>query len=290
MRPRDCLRCRRLRCAAGFTLVELLVVIAVMLLLIALVLPTLARVRDHARVVVCLSNQHQILVALGTYAGENGQMGPAYRTDGSDCPRPNDNESAFRDWSINFYGGWDEAATEIRGRRKLNPYVTDVDMFRCPADIGRNSPSSSYPYASTYDHVGTSYQYNSNWYAPALGFPAHAAALEIGRTPWVLYGRRFDTFKQPSRLVAVADRTIFYTWPFWLWVPEGPHASSTLWHDPPRYRPREPRTHVDLWFYDARCNVGFLDGHAAFIVLGPFGPGDVTMNRRHCVMDPNFNP
>jgi prepilin-type N-terminal cleavage/methylation domain-containing protein/prepilin-type processing-associated H-X9-DG protein len=48
---------------AGFTLVELLVVIAVIALLAALLLPVLAQVRDVARQSTCLSNLRQIAQA-----------------------------------------------------------------------------------------------------------------------------------------------------------------------------------------------------------------------------------
>ena len=66
----------------GFTLIELLVVIAIIALLLAILMPSLQKVKVIARSINCVSNLRQMAVAFNTYGAEfDGRMFPfAYRT------------------------------------------------------------------------------------------------------------------------------------------------------------------------------------------------------------------
>src|SRR5438552_18131271 len=55
----------------GFTLIELLVVIAVIAILAALLLPALATARESGRKARCLSNLHQMGIAIQAYASDH---------------------------------------------------------------------------------------------------------------------------------------------------------------------------------------------------------------------------
>jgi prepilin-type processing-associated H-X9-DG protein/prepilin-type N-terminal cleavage/methylation domain-containing protein len=106
---------------AAFTLVELLVVIGIVAVLVALLLPVLARARENARRVQCASNLRQLATAFVVYQSFNRGRYPAAGTSASGA-RPDD-------W-IYWQTGRDFDDSTIA------PYVGQgrQDVFRCPSD------------------------------------------------------------------------------------------------------------------------------------------------------------
>lgn len=67
---------RKTRLLCGFTLIEVLVVVAIIALLVAILLPSLSRARAQARSVACLNNLRQIGMAVQQYAVQNADIVP----------------------------------------------------------------------------------------------------------------------------------------------------------------------------------------------------------------------
>ncbi len=90
----------------GFTLVEILVVIAIVVLLAALIFPVFNRARNAARTATCASNLKQIGLAFRLYTEDYRGLHPAFMpVTNPDC-------------------GWAE---------KIYPYTRSTAVFSCPS-------------------------------------------------------------------------------------------------------------------------------------------------------------
>ncbi len=62
----------------GFTLVEVLIVVAIVALLVSMLVPSLSEARRRARLIQCASQMHSIHIALWAYAANNNRRLPPF--------------------------------------------------------------------------------------------------------------------------------------------------------------------------------------------------------------------
>ena len=125
----------------GFTLIEILVVIAIIAILAAMLLPALSQARERARRAACMSNLKQIGLAIFMYAVDYDDSVPDHRTIN---PLPDRNE-----WPYRLYPH----------------YLSSPHVFFCPSGKERyynNTNPSCWPQGAqkvSYEYFG----YNSNF-------------------------------------------------------------------------------------------------------------------------------
>ena len=139
----------------AFTLVEILVVIAIIGILAALLFPAFALVRDKARRSACQSNLKQIGVAMELYKADYDGRFP-FAVDPSD---KYDNTGGF------FPNGFSALVPALPlVQDVLRPYSSQA-VFQCASDSGfeiderNNQIADAFP--SCYEKFGTSYFYRT---------------------------------------------------------------------------------------------------------------------------------
>lgn len=289
----------------GFSLVELLVVVAIIAMLIGILLPAMRKARLDAWRTVSLANLHSIGQAGVEYQMDNKGWLPI-TPNGTPVPQTINAWCTWGSWGKNTASWWTSGQLfDINpARRPLNPYLTSaaipsatdfatratfqVPVCRDPSDkighqrtwdaydssFGVASPNSDG--SSCYDDVGTSYLLQMKWFFQTTrvvgGSWTRAFALGTARL------RASDSFES-SRMIWINDEYCDITM-------NQVSAAARI---------------VNGYGDINKATVAFLDGHAKYISIIPGGENDANAaqrpwlvpaycNSEYTVVFPNLHP
>ena len=211
---------------SGFTLVELLVVVAILSLLLTLLMPTLSRAKEIARRALCMVNCRHLVTAVQVYANDHDDITPpsSAELDGSYPPRDK--------WWYQPYILGDYIGEEIDKDGDGVGTPPKGSMIRCPSPNIYIPPWSSKP------------RPESSWigYNETLGY---SQKFRENRTDLFYHGPPLTDFENPATV------TLFQDSPSSSYL----YSSKGIGGDwnAPDYR------------HDGGSNFGFADGHSTYV-------------------------
>lgn len=234
------------RTRQGFTLVELLVVMAVMAIVAALLLSALGQAKEQGRTTVCRNNMRQLALGFLMYAEDNGEFLP---WPGGTPDRANTNERYAADWCAG-------------GQNSVSP---SLSVMSSPGFGFNPECGSVFPYVMSQQrrpYDATFKQPYGVYLCPSSGRLGAVQRVNYSANAWLDPGRPFGAGG------SVGPRGVMTT------AVTDPARKVLLVQEDPALMQNcafEPATTSSRFIQHlGRCNVAFLDGHIESIAYQTF--------------------
>ena len=223
-----------------FTLLELLIVIAIIAIIAGMLLPTLNRARERANSIACVSNLRQIQQAVNGYADDHKDVFPVL-----DGPTTTTDNSQTFNWIHTLY---------------QDKYLTSGAVFICRSQHRKTDDTDSKfladPLSVKFYNNGS---YGYNWLYLGTRVAEHRPS-DSGNTALALFrwnnGQFRNKVRKPSETISVVD-VVRAGWPeqgaytamFSYCTDSDPNAATGI---------VDPR-------HSGGCNVAWVDGHVSSV-------------------------